>query len=267
MSNERERLEDLQRIAKFRLLDDDFMTKCFEKHPKCVELVLRVIMGDNSITLKDEYSQTQYLIKNLQGRDVRFDIHAVDMDRSEYDLEIQRSKRGAGAYRARYNSSLMDANQIDSGDYGENLSDTYVIFITEYDVLNKGKAIYKIERYIDGENLFHDGAHIIYVNGSFVDDESAIGRLMHDFRCSNPDNMYYQILADRARFFKKTEEGEQIMCKMMEDMRNTAAQKAAINKELANIKALMETMKMSAEQAMKALKVPASEFKKYMAML
>ena len=57
------------------------------------------------------------------------------------------------------------------------------------------------------------------------------------------------------------------MCKMMEDMRNTAAQKAAINKELANIKALMETMKMSAEQAMKALKVPASEFQKYMAML
>lgn len=57
------------------------------------------------------------------------------------------------------------------------------------------------------------------------------------------------------------------MCKMMEDMRNTAAQKAAINKELANIKALMETMKMSAEQAMKALKLPASEFKKYMAML
>lgn len=101
----------------------------------------------------------------------------------------------------------MDANQIDSGDYGENLSDTYVIFITEYDVLNKGKAIYKIERYIDGENLFHDGAHIIYVNGAFVDDESAIGRLMHDFRCSNPDNMYYQVLADRARFFKKTEEG------------------------------------------------------------
>ena len=64
MSNERERLEDLQRIAKFRLLDDDFMTKCFEKHPKCVELVLRVIMGDNSITLKDEYSQT-YIIREL----------------------------------------------------------------------------------------------------------------------------------------------------------------------------------------------------------
>ena len=57
------------------------------------------------------------------------------------------------------------------------------------------------------------------------------------------------------------------MCKMMEDMRNSAAQNAAINKELANIKALMETMKMSAEQAMKALKVPAPEFKKYMAML
>ena len=30
--------------------------------------------------------------------------------------DLQRSKRGAGAHRARYNSSLMDANQTNSGD-------------------------------------------------------------------------------------------------------------------------------------------------------
>ena len=42
----------------------------------------------------------------------------------------------------------------------------------------------------------------------------------HDYRCTEPDDMYYNELAERARFFKKTEGGREIMCKIMEDMRN-----------------------------------------------
>ena len=267
MTNELEYQEYLRCIARFRLLDDEFMTKCFEKQPECVELVLRIIMDDPTIKIEKAGSQTQYVVKNLQGRDVRFDIHAIDTYNHEYDIEIQRTDRGAGARRARYNSSLMDANQVDSGEYGENLVDTYVIFITEHDVLHKGRAIYKIERYIDAGELFNDGAHIIYVNGAYVETNSDIGKLMHDFRCSNPEEMYFKQLADRTGYFKKTKEGEHIMCKMMEDMRNKAAERALEKEKVSNIRALMETMKLTAEQAMSALKVPTSEFKKYLAML
>ena len=32
--------------------------------------------------------------------------------------------------------------------------------------------------------------------------------------------MYYDILAERARFFKESKEGIAVMCKTMEDMRN-----------------------------------------------
>lgn len=34
--------EDLQRLRGFRLLDDDFMTKCFEDNTDCAELVLKI---------------------------------------------------------------------------------------------------------------------------------------------------------------------------------------------------------------------------------
>lgn len=30
---------------------------------------------------------------------------------------------------------------------------------------------------------------------------------MHDFNCSNPDDMYYPGLAEKARYFKETEKG------------------------------------------------------------
>ncbi len=42
---------------------------------------------------------------------------------------------------------------------------------------------------------------------------------MHDFWCTNPDDMYYEVLAERVRFFKEDKKGVAIMCKVIEDMR------------------------------------------------
>ena len=41
---------------------------------------------------------------------------------------------------------------------------------------------------------------------------TALGRLMHDFFCMDPDDMNYQQLAKKARFFKENEEGKAVMC-------------------------------------------------------
>ena len=119
-------------------------------------------------------------------------------------------------------SSMMDANLLDKGRDFDALAETYVIFITEHDVLGMGKPLYHIERYIleTGER-FEDGSHILYVNGEYRDD-SPIGRLMHDFSCTDPSEMYFNVLADRVRFIKESKEGVAIMCKAMEDMRNEA---------------------------------------------
>ena len=45
MSEERKYQEMLQRIRGFRLLDDDFMTKCFEENIEATELVLRIVLN------------------------------------------------------------------------------------------------------------------------------------------------------------------------------------------------------------------------------
>ena len=41
---------------------------------------------------------------------------------------------------------------------------------------------------------------------------------MHDFSCTNPEDMNYKELADRARYFKTDKEGQKIMCKIVEDI-------------------------------------------------
>ena len=119
--------EYLAMLKDFRLMDDDFMSKCLENAPECIELMLRIIIGKKD--LKVVKSQTEYPIKSLLGRGVRFDVFARDAEGREYDIEIQRSDHGAEPRRARYNSALMDANALDSGEDFAKLRDTYVIFI------------------------------------------------------------------------------------------------------------------------------------------
>ena len=36
---------DLQRLRGLRLMDDDFMSKCFENNIECTELVLHIVLG------------------------------------------------------------------------------------------------------------------------------------------------------------------------------------------------------------------------------
>ena len=55
-------------------------------------------------------------------------------------------------------------------------------------------------------------------------DDSDMGKLMHDFSCPNPADMYYKVLAERASFLKEKEEGVNEMCKIMDEMKQEAIQ-------------------------------------------
>jgi len=168
--------------------------------------------------------RTQVFVENLLKRSVRLDVLATDSAGRKINVEIQRSDRGAGRKRARYNSSMMDANLLQKGEDFDALPETYVVFLTEHDVIGDEQPLYRIERYISGSGKkFEDGSHILYVNGEYRD-ETPLGKLMHDFSCTNPSDMYYDVLAERVRFFKESKEGISIMCKVMEDMRNESLQ-------------------------------------------
>ena len=204
-------------IKNFRLMDDNFMSKCLENAPECIELMLRIILGKKD--LKVIKSQTECPIKSLQGRGVRFDVFARDSKGREYDIEIQRADKGAEPKRARYNSALMDANALKSGeDFGE-LRDTYVIFITENDVIGGSKEIYEIDRTIRqmGGKEFGDGTHIIYLNGA-TRSATEIGRLVHDLLCRDAADMYFDVLRKQVNKFKNSEEGRHAMCKAVEEL-------------------------------------------------
>ena len=255
---DRKHEEDLQRLRGLRLLDDDFMQKVFEDKV-CTEFLLQIIL--NRTDLKVLRVNGQQDIKNLQGRSVRLDILAVDAENRVYNIEIQRSDKGAGVKRARYNSSLIDANVTEPGEKYENLCESYVIFITENDIMKVGLPIYHIDRTVkETGELFGDESHIIYVN-SQIKDESALGKLMHDFSCTDAKDMKYKILADRVRYFKEDEKGVATMCRAMEEMRNETARETEHAKAIKVAKGMLQSGKLSYEEIAEIAELSIDEVK------
>lgn len=226
MATERKRQEDLQRLRDLRPIDDDFMRCLFKDNIPLAEFVLRIITDKQDLIITD--CETQKDMKRLAGaHSICLDAYGTDADGKRYDLEIQRQEKGADPHRARYHSSVMDVENLRSGQEFRELPDTYTIFITEKDFYGKGMPIYPIERInLATDKPFEDGEHILYVNGQYRGD-SDIGKLMHDFNCSSADDMNFELMAERTRYLKENPKGVEEMCKVMEDMRNESLKEVA----------------------------------------
>jgi len=216
---EQKRQKDLERLRSFRPMDDDFMRCLFKDNIPLAEMVLRILTGKPDLVIID--CQTQKDMKRLAGaRSICLDAYGTDSIGKKYDLEIQREDKGADPHRARFHSSVMDIENLDAGQEFCELPDTYTIFITERDFYGKGEPVYLIERMnITTGKPFSDGEHILYVNGEYRGN-SDIGKLMHDFNCTNAADMNFKLLADRTRYLKENPKGVSEMCKVIEDMRN-----------------------------------------------
>ena len=231
-------------IKNLTLMSDIFMRNVF-KERECLEYVLQVIMGKQDLRVIDQIIQKDY--KNMQGRSAVMDCVARDSEGKKFDVEIQQDNEGASPKRARYHSGLMDMNTLNPGQDFEELPESYVIFITRDDVLGYGLPIYHISKKIEEVNeSFQDEAHIIYVNSGKQDD-TELGRLMHDLHCKNADEMHSPVLAKRVHELKETQKGVELMCHEMEKIYSEGMESGEKRGEL---KAKKETALSMAEEGM-----------------
>ena len=187
-------------------------------------------MEEEELKIVEQVLQKDY--KNLQGRSAVLDCVARASSGKYYNVEIQQETEGASPKRARYHSGLLDMNTLNPGEDFTELPETCVIFITGKDTLGSGLPICHVERRIKetGEN-FKDESHIIYVNAGKQED-TELGRLIHDLNCKNADEMYSRVLADRVRELKETEEGVEAMCREMEKIYQEGREEGIVTGEM-----------------------------------
>ncbi len=251
-------------LSRFTIMDDIFMRNVLKKK-ECTEYILQVIMDQKDLYVAEQVIQRDY--KNLQGRSAILDCVVRDSADRQINVEIQQDNEGASPKRARYHSALMDMNILEAGQGFEKLPQSYVIFITRDDILGCGLPIYHIEKIVEETaERFKDGSYIIYVNSKRQDD-TELGRLMHDLHCVDADKMYSGILADRVRELKHTQKGVERMCREMEQIYSEGEKRGI---ELGALEKARETaislagMGLSADKIAEAVKISEDVVKEWL---
>ncbi len=249
------RYERYKRILQdLTIMSDMFMRNVLKKL-ECTEYILQVIMNKKDLKVIDQVLQKDY--KNLQGRSAVLDCVVRDSEGKQMNVEIQQANEGASPKRARYHSGLMDMNTLNSGQDFDELPESYVIFITRDDILGYGLPIYHISRQIEeiSEN-FNDGTHIIYVNSKKQED-TELGRLMHDLHCKDAADMHSKVLADRVHELKETQKGVEFMCREMEQIYSEGIESGELRKARETALSLAE-MGLSVDKIAQAIKINAT---------
>ncbi len=250
---ERKRKEPLEAVGKLSLMDDNLMTLVFDRNIEAAELLLNVILERSDLKVLEVAGQREYKNPMPGGRSITIDIYAEDRDGKNYDIEVQRSSAGADVRRARFHSSMIDTKMLKAGQEFKEIHESYVIFITASDVLGAGRSLYHVNRMIEETGTyFGDGSHIIYVNGSYKDDNDPVGRLMHDFRCLSSEDMFYSVLARQVRYFKETEGGQEIMCQVFEEL----AEKRVIEEKKESARRMIARGKLTVEEIAEDVGLP-----------
>lgn len=178
---------------------------------------LRILTGKPGITLVSV--KTQYVISKVTSHGARLDVLAEDAEKTLYHLEIEGADVTDHARRTRFYGSLTDGEVLRKGkDYSE-LPERYIFYISRKDIWKGGCTVYEEEkRFRKSGQVYTDGAHLIYVNTE-IDDRSRIAKLMKYFKTADPFDDSEGELSKQVRFLKTEEGGIEIMCEIMERIR------------------------------------------------
>lgn len=121
-----------------------------------------------------EVCKEKCFIYNPVYKGVRLDVFAKGEDGKHYDIDLQVSRTPI-ELRTRYYHSQMDMEMLETGEGYDELSESYVIFICDYDPLRYNKYVYTIQSRCEetGFTLYDDGIHTILLSTK-GDNESEI---------------------------------------------------------------------------------------------
>lgn len=282
----------MKTLQELTLLDKFLFDEAMDD-PNTYEALLRIILGDEELKLLTP-SQTEKELRTAPWlRSIRVDVYSMD-DNNIYNTEMQKEYRDDLVKRTRYYQALIDSSLLAPGEVDFNtIKNTTIIMIMPFDLFGKNRYVYTFEDVCTEDETvkLDDGAKRIFINthGQNKDDVSpefiALMRFIEynegiETQGDSAPNLAK--IQGRVAEIKASEEvGVKFMQRWEEEalIRHESKQegikegislgeKQGGEKErLSSIRNIMDSMKLTAEEAMKALKIPESDFEKYMTKL
>ena len=126
---------------------------------KVLELALRIPISEVHI----QTEKTMAYHPEYHG--ARLDVYAADANKTRFNVEMQVKLQKFLPKRSRYYHDQIDMDALLTGDSYENLPDTYVVFICDFDPFGDGLYRYSTGTYCEETgNRVDDGVETIYLN-------------------------------------------------------------------------------------------------------
>lgn len=213
------KLKIREEARKLNPIDDLLFRKMAESKAFCEE-ILRVILSDPGLAVLE--CSPQYDATNLQGRSAIFDARCILSTGKQVIIEVQNADDDNHQKRMRYNGALLTANITDPGEKFQNVPDVCAVFISRFDLFDGGLSLYHVDRIIrENGKTVDNGFEEVYVNAT-IKDGSEVSKLMEVFSEDDAYNDKFPVTSGIKRRFKETEEGQKIMCEIMENIRSEA---------------------------------------------
>ena len=247
------RLQDLT-------IKDNFMFCAVMSEEENCTRFLEMVLGFPISRIDVSYERNMVYHPEYKG--IRLDVYAKDQNNKRYNVEMQVKRDVALVRRSRYYHSQMDMELLAAGTSYEELPDTFVIFLCDYDPFGRGLYCYTCAMQCKEEASVEcdDGCQTIYLStkGKNAEElpESLVRFLkfvaadMEQSELDFEDEFVGQLQKSIHNVKESREMGERYMIfeEMMRDERKAGREEGALLTRRASIFELLEEMGKISEE-------------------
>ena len=228
----------LSKLKELKLFDDTFFFHCISTFPETLEPMIRIILGRKDLRIVTVNAQKEE--GQLFARRGRFDVLAADEEGRYYEIEVQNTYSGVLPQRARFYSALLDYSLLRPSEDYRKLPESFVIIIMANNELKQKRTVAKYTRRNEDDEPLNDGSHIVFVNGESRGSGDEVEKLMHDFRCTEPEDMNYDFLRRPVEYYKRDRKGRNDMCDVIQKIVNEERVSAKAEEKTAMVKEMLK---------------------------
>lgn len=257
-------------------LKNDFMFGQVMRNPDICKLFLEDLL-DREIDHIEYIENQKELCDSYEHHGIRLDVYLRDDAGTVYAIEMQTTRKCDLELRVRFYQGSMDRNELLKGHSYSKLSESYIIFVCDFDYFGTGLAVNEKISYIkDTGRIYHDGSHVLFLNSRYTEGNAspAITEYLDYIRTNDDAGPYTTELLQKTlekvqevRSDEKMEVSYMMWELKYQDAVAEGRAEGITEKAMSDLRNLMETLGLPLEQAMAALKFSEGEQKLYTELL
>lgn len=148
-------------------LHNDFMFSQVMRSEEICKLFLEELLGVK-IQRIEFIDRQKDLTDSYEYHGIRLDVYLKDEKGTVFNVEIQADRRHDLPKRVRFYQSAIDRSELPKGADYANLTESYIIFICDFDYFHIGKAVGERVSFLKETNVpYEDGSHVFFLNSRY----------------------------------------------------------------------------------------------------